>query len=78
MAFSQVQLDAIEAGIASGSTSVSYEGKSVTYRSIDEMLRIRAIIMRALGLIPASSATVLVAHSRGFRDEQSTSRSSAL
>jgi hypothetical protein len=78
MAFTQVQLNAIEEGIASGTTTVSYEGKSVSYRSIDEMLRIRTIIMRALGLIPASSATVLVAHSRGFRDDQSTSRSSAL
>lgn len=65
MAFSQAQLDAIEAGIAAGTTSVSYEGKSVTYRSLDEMLRIRDIIMRALGLSPQKSATVLVAHDRG-------------
>ncbi len=66
MAFSQAQLDAIEAGIAAGTTSVSYEGKSVTYRSLDEMLRIRDIIMRALGISPQKSATVLVAHDRGF------------
>jgi hypothetical protein len=68
MAFSQAQLDAIEGGIASGTTSVSYEGKSVSYRSLDEMLRIRAIIRRALGLDPAASATVLVAHDRGYGD----------
>lgn len=66
MAFSQAQLDAIEEGIASGSTTVSYEGKSVSYRSLDEMLRVRAIIMRALGLLPAKSATVLVEHDRGY------------
>lgn len=66
MGFSQVQLDAIEEGIASGATTVSYEGKSVTYRSIDDMLRIRAIIRRALGLDPAASATILVGHDRGF------------
>lgn len=65
MAFSQVQLDAIEAGIASGTTSVSYEGKSVTYRSLDEMLRIRLVIRRALGL-DAGSQTILVAHDRGY------------
>lgn len=66
MAFSQVQLDAIEAGIAAGVTTVSYEGKTASYRSLDEMLRIRDIIMRALSLAPQKSATVLVAHDRGF------------
>lgn len=71
MAFSQAQLDAIEDAITSGSTSVSYEGKSVTYRSLDEMLRIRAIIRSALGLTTAP-VTVLVQHSRGF-DEASSS-----
>lgn len=68
MAFTQAQLDAIEEGIASGSTSVSYEGKSVTFRDLDSMLRVRAIIMRALGLI-STSATVLVAHNRGYRGQ---------
>lgn len=66
MSFSQVQLDAIEAGIAAGATTVSYEGKSVSYRSLDEMLRIRGIIRRALGLDAAASQTVLVSHDRGF------------
>jgi hypothetical protein len=66
MAFSQAQLDAIEEGIASGTTRVSYDGKSVEYRSLDEMLRIRGIIRRALGLDPAGSNTVLVAHDRGY------------
>jgi hypothetical protein len=47
MAFTLAQLDAIEEGIAAGTTSVSYEGKSVTYRSLDEMLCIRSIIRRA-------------------------------
>lgn len=65
MAFSQAQLDAIEAGIAAGTTSVSYEGRSVTYRSLDEMLRVRAIIRTALGLTPAP-VTVLAQHSRGY------------
>ena len=50
----------------SGATSVSYDGKSVNYSSLDNMLRIRDIIRRALGLSPARSATVLVSHDRGF------------
>lgn len=65
MAFSQAQLTAIEAGIAAGTTTVSYEGRSVSYRSLDEMLRIRAIIRSALG-IAAQSSTVLAQHSRGY------------
>ncbi len=65
MAFSQAQLDAIENAIAAGVTTVSYEGKSSAFRSLDEMLRVRDIIMRALGLAPQRSATVLVAHDRG-------------
>lgn len=66
MAFTVGQLNAIEEAIASGATSISYEGKTVSYGSLDNMLRIRAIIMRALGLVPATSATVLVAHNRGY------------
>jgi hypothetical protein len=66
MAFTQAQLDAIEAGIASGVTTVSYEGKSTSFRSLDEMLRVRSIIRIALGLAPANGATVLTAHDRGF------------
>lgn len=65
MAFSQAQLDAIEDAIASGSMSVSYEGKSVTYRSLDDMLRVRAIIRSALGLTNPP-ATIFVEHNRGY------------
>lgn len=70
MAFSQAQLDAIEEAIAAGTTSVSYEGKSVVYRDLDAMLRIRAIIRNALGL-NTQPATVLVQHSRGYREKVS-------
>ena len=65
MAFSQGQLDAIEAAIASGTTRVAYEGRVTDYRSLDDMLRVRDIIRRALGLAPQASATVLVAHDNG-------------
>jgi len=70
MAFSQAQLDAIESAIASGSLSVSYEGKQNTFRSLNDMLRIRSIIQRALG-IAQPSATVLASHDRGFGGTQS-------
>lgn len=64
--FTQGQLNAIEAAIASGTTTVSYEGKTVTYASLDTLLRIRNIIQTALGVVPQKSATVLVAHERGY------------
>lgn len=66
MAFTLAQLDAIENGIAAGVTTVSYEGKTASYRTLDEMLRIRDIIRRSLGIAPQKSATVLVAHDRGI------------
>lgn len=40
MAYSQAQIDALRAAIASGATRVSYDGKSVEYRSLAEMIAI--------------------------------------
>ncbi len=65
MAFTQAMLDSLEAAIAQGARSVSYEGKSVTYSSLDDMMRIRAIIRAALG-IGGTGETVFVAHDRGY------------
>lgn len=50
MAFTQPQLDAIENAIATGSLTCRFDGKEVTYRSLDEMMRIRETIRVALGL----------------------------
>ena len=41
------QIAAIQAAIAAGVTSVSYEGKSATYRSLDEMTKTVAYLQRA-------------------------------
>ena len=60
------QLNAIEEAIASGVTTVSYNGKSVTYRSLDDLMRIRTVLQSALGLIPVVSGTILVNHDRGY------------
>jgi hypothetical protein len=55
MAFTQPQLDALEGAIATGSLSCEFDGKRVTYRSLDEMMRIRETIRGALGLtLPAA------------------------
>jgi hypothetical protein len=60
------QLAALESALASGATSVSYEGKTVQYRSLDEMLRLRMYMMIALGLITPPSSTILAGWYRGY------------
>lgn len=44
MAFTQTQLDALDTAIAQGTRTVSFDGKTVTYHSIDEMLRLRSMM----------------------------------
>lgn len=50
MAYTQQQLDALESAIAEGALEVAYGDKKVKYRSLDEMLRIAAIMRDGLGL----------------------------
>lgn len=64
MAFTLAQLDAVEAAIASGTLTVHYSDKSVTYKSTADMIMARQIIRRALGLA-GQSTTVVIAHDRG-------------
>ena len=47
--FTQEKLDALECAIAEGVKKVKYSDKEVEYRSIDEMLRVRDLMMRKLG-----------------------------
>ena len=61
-------LDALEEAIATGATSVSYEGKSISYRSLDDMLRIRGILRRTLG-ISTAPATLQAIHVSGHKPE---------
>ncbi len=48
MAWTQQQLDAIEAAIASGELTVRFGDRTVTYRSMEELLQARAVIQEAL------------------------------
>lgn len=50
MAYSETDLQAIEKAIARGVTKVKYADKEVTYSSLDELIRIRDLIKRELGL----------------------------
>lgn len=48
MAFTLNQLSAIDNAIASGQLSVSYDGKQVQYRSMDDLLKARQLVVGEL------------------------------
>ena len=48
MAFTQSQLDALEAAIASGTLEVRTGDKSVRYHSLNEMIKLRDVIRNQL------------------------------
>ncbi|MFP3432103.1 hypothetical protein SB781_20295 [Paraburkholderia sp. SIMBA_061] len=49
MAFTQQNLDAIESAIASGTLTVEYNGKRITYQSTADLIRVRNMIKADLG-----------------------------
>ncbi|MCG5241876.1 phage head-tail joining protein [Azospirillum doebereinerae] len=49
MAYTQTQLDALDAAIASGALRVTYDGKTVEYRSTADLIRARALVLAELG-----------------------------
>lgn len=48
MAWTQAHLDAVEAAIASGELTVHFGDRTVTYRSMDDLFRARALIKDVL------------------------------
>jgi adenylate kinase len=53
MAFTQTDLDAVNAAVASGELKIEVAGRMVMYRSMDELIKARDIIQADL----ASAAT---------------------
>jgi hypothetical protein len=49
MAWTTQQLAALEAAIAQGTTRVTFEGRTVEYRSLADMIRLRDLMRRDLG-----------------------------
>jgi hypothetical protein len=64
MAYTTSQLQALQDAVASGTLSVEFEGKKVTYRSLDDMQRVIAIIQADLGT-PAPTRFSLTGMKRG-------------
>lgn len=53
MAYTAEQLTALENAIATGALEVKYADKSVTYRSLSEMLSLRDAMKQELGVASA-------------------------
>jgi hypothetical protein len=65
MAFTLLQLEALEKAIAEGVTRVKYENKEVEYRSLEEMMQLLSIMQAQLGLKPKSQR-ILAKFSKGL------------
>jgi hypothetical protein len=69
MAWTQADLDKLDAAIAAGGSMQSMTfagGDSFTFRSLDEMLKLRAIMQGALNAVTGTSTTHrLAAFSKG-------------
>ena len=63
MAFSQADLDNIDAAVASGALRVKYSDREVQYQSLADLLRARALVAKALG--SGSRACSYPVHSKG-------------
>ncbi|PWU29555.1 MULTISPECIES: phage head-tail joining protein [Pseudomonas] len=67
MAYTLEQYEALKAAIAEGALSVRFADRSVTYRSVDEMIRILRHMESDLGLNANSNGTRRFASfSKGF------------
>ena len=56
MSWTSDELTALDAAIAQGITTYSINGKTVTYRSLAEMLQLRETMRREIGLSTTQSA----------------------
>lgn len=66
MAWTTQQLTAIEEALAAGTTRVKYGDKEVEYRSLNELLRLRDMIRRELGLVAQDSTRIKAKFDKGL------------
>jgi thiamine monophosphate synthase len=64
--WTEEDLKILDDAIKKGVKIVKYTDKEVTYRSLDEMLKIRQLICKQLGLTNRSSTRLLAQHSKGL------------
>jgi hypothetical protein len=66
VAFSQTDLDALDAALRTGSTRVRYADREIQYRSLAELQQLRNIMRRELGQVSnGASRRTLLAHDKG-------------
>lgn len=65
MAYTQTQLDALDAAIAQGALEVEHNGRRVRYRSQEEMLRLRRLIAKELGTASTASGRKFLSFDKG-------------
>lgn len=67
MAFTQIELDTLDAAIASGATEVRFQDRMVRYNSISDMLKARTLIVLELqGNNPIPRRQIRMIVSSGF------------
>lgn len=67
MAFTKIQLDAVENAIASGELRVMFDGREIIYRSIADLIRARDTIkasLEAAGTLPTVTRTSYASRGR--------------
>jgi hypothetical protein len=64
MAYTQQQLDDLEAAIAEGVSSVSSNGRQVSYRNLNDMMKLRDAMREELGITGAGRRRHYVAFQR--------------
>lgn len=67
MAITQEQIDALDAAIVGGEHSVTYNGRTVTYRSVSELLKARDLAVAQLARQTAIAVPGYAARSNHFQ-----------
>lgn len=63
--WTQADLTALDQAIAQGALRVRYRDRDVTYRSLDEVLQLRSLMQRELGLTSLASGRRVVSVRKG-------------
>ncbi len=73
MAYTEIQLQALESALAKGERRVTFADKTIEYRSVDELMAAIREVRRGLlqqaaetGLLPGAPRQIRVTTSKGF------------
>lgn len=64
--YTQEQLSALEAAVAQGVLTVEYGDKKVTYRSLNEMLRLIDMMRKDIGVSPKNGGKKFAQFDKGL------------